>query len=116
MFVGLDLKSPNSTALGTHVPGSRSGEPLSVLSTADMYVKVPGPGGEPGTGTHGIVLRAKPRSWGLAVPGPGQMALTLGHHPLLQWPPVSMCGVFIEEGWMWLGNPDLGHPPSCPSL
>lgn len=116
MFVGLDLKSPNSTALGTHVPGSRSGEPLSVLSTADMYVKVPGPGGEPGTGTHGIVLRAKPRSWGLAVPGPGQMALKLGHHPLLQWPPVSMCGVFIEEGWMWLGNPDLGHPPSCPSL
>lgn len=36
MFVGLDRKSPNSTALGTHVPGGWRGEPLSVLSTADM--------------------------------------------------------------------------------
>lgn len=112
MFVGLDQKPPNSTALGTHVPGGWRGEPLSVLSTADMCVKVPGPGGEPGTETLGTVLRAKPRSWGLAVPGPGQIALTLGHHPWQQWPPVSVCGVFIEEGWMWSGNPDLGHLPA----
>lgn len=62
MLVRLDEKASSPQTArppGMHVPGGRRGDPF-VLSSADTCMKVPGPRGEPGARTLGIVLRTRP--------------------------------------------------------